>query len=327
MDYQIYGLSTFFDNKSIIELMSNFIKFSLTIICVSLSLAACSDVNASNPTNTITAPITATSIEKTKKPTPSKTAVTIPVTETLIDKFAAVVNGEGILLSDYESELIRFRETSGTGLATYGEERVLDDMIDQVLLAQAAYEDGFIVDEALIQERIQKLGLSTQALSEWKTDHGYTDESFHRAMTLAIASAWMRDTIIAGVPNEAEQVHARQILLYNSSEAEAVLAQLEAGIDFGVLADEYDPVTKGDLGWFPRGYLTVTELDDNLFSLEPGAFSGIIQSPLGYHIVQVIEHDPIHPLTANTHRVVKLQAIAEWLENQRNLGEIVILVH
>ena len=257
---------------------------------------------------------------------PSETAVSIPITETPIDIFAAIVNGEGILLSDYESELIRFHETSGTGLATYGEERVLDEMIDQVLLAQAAQEDGFIVDEALIQERIQKLGLSTQALEEWKTYNGYTDESFHRAMTLAIASAWMRDTIIAGVPNEAEQVHARQILLYNSREAEAVLAQLEAGIDFGVLAEEYDPLTKGDLGWFPRGYLTVTELDDQLFLLEPGAISGIIKSPLGYHIVQVTEYNPIHPLTANTHRVVKLQAITEWLEDQRNLGEIVILV-
>jgi len=306
--------------------MRKYIKYALAFSCLYLSLAACSDVNTSDPTNTISAPVTEVSLVKTKKPTPSETPVPKPFTETPTEIFAAVVNGEGILLTDYESELIRFRETSGTGLATYGEERVLDEMIDQVLLKQAAEEDGFIVDETMIQERIQKLGISTQALKEWKTDHGYTDESFHRAMALAIASAWMRDTIIAGVPNEAEQVHARQILLYNSSEAETILAQLEAGTDFGTLAEEYDPLTKGDLGWFPRGYLTVTELDDPLFSIEPVTYSGIIKSPLGYHIVQVIERDPIHPLTANTRRVVQLQALAAWLENQRDIGTIVIQV-
>ena len=306
--------------------MSELTKSSVVISCLCLLLAACSEVNTSELTNTITASVTETSFEETKESTPSETPVPNPVTETPAEIFTALVNGEGILLTDYESELIRFHETSGTGLATYGEERVLDEMIDQVLLAQAADEEGLIVDETMIHERIQKLGISPQALEEWKTEYGYTDESFHRAITLAIASAWMRDTIIAGVPNEVEQVHARQILLYNSIEAETVLTLLEAGTDFETLAEEYDPLTKGDLGWFPRGYLTVNELDDPLFSLEPGTYSGIIQSPLGYHIVQVIERNPIHPLTANTRRFVQLQAMTAWLENQRKIGEIVILV-
>jgi parvulin-like peptidyl-prolyl isomerase len=229
-------------------------------------------------------------------------------------------------LEDYQAELARFQAVSGTGLATYGEEVVIQDMIDQVLLAQAARESGFDVDQALLEERIDQLGLSQQELEAWKSMHGYSQEGFLRAMRWAVASAWMRDQITAQVPETADQVHARQILLYNSSEAENVYAQLEAGTEFGTLATEYDPLTKGDLGWFPPGYLLVRELDEVLFDLEPGEYSGIIQTMLGYHIVQVLERDPNYPLSADTRRALQLKALEAWLEARREESQIEILL-
>jgi parvulin-like peptidyl-prolyl isomerase len=136
----------------------------------------------------------------------------------------------------------------------------------------------------------------------------------------------MRDTIIAQVPETAEQVNARQILLYNSTEAEAAYARLEAGEAFETLAAEYDPLTKGSLGWFPRGYLNVAELDEVVFSLEPGDYSPVIQTPLGYHIVQLLERNPERPLTADARRVLQTQALSQWLQSRRGRSEIIILV-
>ncbi len=249
--------------------------------------------------------------------TPSMpTATLIPV--------AARVNGEAISLSFYESELARFQAVAGTGLATYGEEQVIVELIDQVLLAQSAAAAGFIVDEALIEEHIQQLELDTETLTAWMSANHYTLDNFFQAMRWSIAAAWMRDQIVSEVPDTTEQVHARQILLYNLDEADRVYAQLESGADFETLATEYDPLAAGGLGWFPRGYLFVPELETVIFELNPGEYSPIIPTFLGYHIAQLIERDPNRPLAADTYRSVQLQVLQTWLTTRRNDSEIIV---
>lgn len=295
------------------------------VVGSALALLGCSNeqvLPSSVPSQTA-----ATELPEADFPEPSITPTPLPLEQSSTPApLAAQVNGEGILLDEYEAELSRLQGKSGTGLATYDGEKILEDLIDQVLLAQAAVEAGFVADDAMVQTRIQELGLSDQALSEWMTAYGYSEDDLHRVMKRAISATWMRDQIITEVPSTADQVHARQILLYNSGEAEAVYAQLEAGTDFGTLAVEYDSITSGDLGWFPRNYLNVSELDEVLFTLEIGAYSPIIQTPLGYHILQVLERDPNHPLTADARRTLQVQTLRQWLEDQRNQSAIIMLL-
>jgi peptidyl-prolyl cis-trans isomerase C len=273
--------------------------------------------NAVEETRTPSATILETKIDDTPTP-PDPTATKAPL--------AASVNGEGILLEDYQVEAALYEAASGTSLATDGTNIVLQDLIDQTLLAQGARALGFEVDEMMIQKRIDELGLTEEELTIWKVENGYSEDGFIRAMKRAVASAWMRDQITKEVPRTAEQIHARQILLYNLPEAETAYALLEEGSDFEALAAEYDPVTKGELGWFPRGYLTVPELEDFIFALEPGEISSIIQTPLGFHIVQVIEREEDHPLSVNAYQVVQLQWFARWLEDQREESEILVFI-
>ncbi len=299
--------------------------FIFSVIGLSLTLTGCS--NGEVTPSTVPSPTT--SIELVD-PTVAEPGITLTPTSLVASAtpvpLAAQVNGEGISLEAYEDELARFQMTPGTGLATYSEEKVLEDLIDQVLLAQAANELGYLVDEALLDTRIRELDLSDQVLEAWMDEYGYSEEDFRQTMKRVIAAAWMRDQLIAEVPETAEQVHARQILLYNSIEAEAVYAQLENGTEFGTLAAQYEPVTLGDLGWFPRGYLNVSDLDDVLFSLEPGMYSTVIQTSLGYHIVQVLERNPNHPLAADARRVLQVQVLEKWLETRRNQSDIIFLL-
>ena len=258
-------------------------------------------------------------------PTLEGTGTTIPLqpSETPLS-LTALVNGEVISEAEYQAELARYRAAVGTEMATADEQYVLQELIDQLLMAQAAEKSGFIVDEAMVQSWIEQLDIGEQALQDWLSEHDYTDASFRATLARSIAAAWMRDQVIADVPKTAEQVHARQVLLYNSEEADGVFGQLEAGADFETLAEQYDPLTKGDLGWFPRGYLTVPELDDVVFNLAPGEHSPVIQTILGYHILQLVEKDVAHPLTPNTYRVVQTQALVHWLQDLRDQSEIII---
>jgi len=246
---------------------------------------------------------------------------------------AAIVNGEPLTLAEFQGEVARFQaaqSNSGTNLATDEvSDWVLDNFIDQILLAQAAREAGFVVDEAKLQERIDtltdQLG-SPQALTDWIGAHGYNEEQFRQSLGREMAAAWMRDQIAAGVQDYADQVHARQILLYNPDQAAQVFAILQSGQDFEALAADYDPVTGGDLGWFPLGYLTAPAVEQAVFSLEPGQYSGVIETPIGFHIVQLVERDGQHPLSPETRQVLQIKTLQSWLADRRSLSDIQVLL-
>lgn len=240
---------------------------------------------------------------------------------------AAEVNGAGIPRSNLEAELARYQAASGGELSEDERQQVLDDLINQALLAQAAAEEGFAPGEAEIQARIdqlvEQLG-SQEALTKWMADYGYTEKDFRQALAQGMAAAWMRDRIIAAVPETAEQVHARQILVDTREEAEQVLARLNAGSNFAGLAAEYDPVAEGELGWFPRGYLLYPEVEEAAFRLAEGQHSEIIQTSNGFHIILVIERDSERPLTADARLLLQEQALQEWLEQKRSESTITI---
>ena len=286
---------------------------SLTLI-VALGLSACASLFGTPSTPTPSVP----------SPTPAPPTPTPPPS-------AAVVNGEYITLAEFQAELQRYKTAQqGLGKTVLDEDAnktVLEDLIAQVLLAQAARDAGFNLTEADLQSRIDALTAQVggaDVLSKWQSEHGYDEASFRLALKRAAESAWMRDKIIADVPNTAEQVHVRQILTYNEQDALAVLEQLKAGNDFNELAITYDPVTGGELGWVPRGYLLDPKADEAVFALEVGAYTDIIVTDAGFHIFKAIEREPNHPLSPDALLLLQEQTIKKWLAQQRQQGEIIL---
>jgi parvulin-like peptidyl-prolyl isomerase len=294
----------------------------LFLLVVMLILVSCSN-NTSTPTEVIW---TDTPLFT---PIPTLTATPFPPSPTPIP-LAALVNGEMITMAEFQAELARYktaqRETASP-LDVSHEKIVLDDLIDQVLLSQGAQQAGFEVDETLFDERWNKLvddSGGEQEVMGWLAENGYTEESFRTVLARAIAAAWMRDQILDAVPNDLEQVHARQILLYNLEQAQEVLAQLESGNDFATLAATFDPVLSGDLGWFPRGYLPYAQLEQAVFDLQPLEYSEIVETPLGFHILQLIERDPERDLDPDARLTLQAKALQDWLEERRKQSDIEI---
>ena len=242
---------------------------------------------------------------------------------------AAVVNGEYITIAEYEAELARFQTAIALqGLSLPDDEAsqmVLEDMIAQVLLSQAAREENFEVTEADLQSRIDalvsQLG-SADALTQWQSAHGYDNASFRVALKRSIEAAWMRDNIIAGVPASVEQIHLRQILTYNEADAQTALAELSAGTDFDELAARYDPVTGGELGWVPQGYLLDANADAEVFALQTGEVSAIIATEAGFHIFKAVERAE-HELSPDALLAMQELALKNWIADQREKSDIV----
>jgi peptidyl-prolyl cis-trans isomerase C len=300
-------------------------KIALWLLVGALLIAACGAVTE------VPTPASATPPPSPAPPTGTPTPVLPTPTPVPL---AARVNGEEITQAEFEEELARFQAASEQGGETSETEpearqRVLDELVDQVLLAQSAREAGFSLTDNELQARLDALAKEAggeQALAAWQADNGYSPESFLKSFERSLASAWMRDQVITAVPETGEQVHARQILLHNEDQAREVLARLGAGEDFEILAVEFEPVTFGDLGWFPRGYLLEPALEEAVFALEPGAYSRVVETRVGFHLIHLIERTTDRPLDPDARLALQRKALREWLDTRRSESEIQTLL-
>lgn len=262
--------------------------------------------------------------------TPTATFTPLPPTATP-EPLALTVNGEGIPLVEFNAELARYT-TAQTALgktvdSAAATSAVIEDYVAQLLLAQAAHANGFTLDDAALQARIDSLAAQVggaDGLSAWQQSHGYSEQAFRSALRRAAESAWMRDKIISTVPSTAEQVHVQQILLYNQDTAQNFLAQLNGGADFNELAFKADPLTRGDLGWVPRGYLLNLQIEEAAFNLSVDQFSDVIATDVGFHIVRILGRDPSRPLSPDALLSLQETALKKWVEEQRAQANVVL---
>jgi peptidyl-prolyl cis-trans isomerase C len=296
-------------------------------ICVSpIWLSAC---NKSSPVSTGTSPVVELTETPVIPPEPTRTPVLPTATPVPL---AAIVNGEAITLAEFQAEVSRYQESAsitGTILASDTNTIIMDELIGQTLLAQAATENGYIVDDSLIQAKThaleEQLG-GPQALQDWQNAHAYTVADFTTALKRSIGAAWMRDKIISAVPETMEEVHVLQILLLTSAEADQVYHRLQTGEEFLDIATTYDPVTQGDLGWFPRGYLSDPKIEEAAFALQPGQYSSVVETATGYHILYMLERDMAHALQPDARRALQAKAVQEWIDERKAQSQIQILL-
>jgi len=264
-------------------------------------------------------------------PTPQlPTATPVPPTATPPPS-VATVDGEYITVAEFQAELARYKSAQTALGITVSEEdankAVLEDMITQVMLSQAARAANFNLTEPDLKSRLDALTKSVggaEALSAWESAHGYDDASFKVALKLSAEAAWMRDKIIADVPTTVEQIHVRQILTYNEEDARAALEKLKGGADFDELAAQYDPTTLGELGWVPRGYLLDAKADEAVFALQAGAYSDVVATDAGFHIFKALERGD-HPLSPDALLTVQELALKNWVAEQRAKSKIVLV--
>jgi parvulin-like peptidyl-prolyl isomerase len=269
--------------------------------------------------------------DPTLSPTPTATSTPQSPTETPTP-IAALVSGEPIYLSDFEDELARYRDAHGTDLATSeANETVLRALIDRKLLAQGAKLQGYSFDEAMIDQKIDQLivDLGEEAvLQTWLQRNHYTMASFRDALAEENLASAMVGLIVEGVSKLDVHANALHILVATESEAGQLRGQILSGADFAELAviHSLDLSTRpagGDLGWFARGTLTIPEVEEIVFSLQPGDLSEVIDSELGFHLILLIDLEE-RPLSFPLLESRREQAVENWLIAQREITEIEI---
>ena len=300
----------------------------LLLAAAMLFVSSCSDMETENPGENEPSQAVETAVDPSQAP---QTQTPVDPTPTVISEpLAVLVNGFPVFLSDYEEELQRYQAALNEAGSEIDESQqsqtVLDNLINEELLRQAAQQSNLSINDAEFQERlnflVQEIG-GEAVFSEWLAENFYSEESFQRAYRRSLDAAAQREKILSSLAEEAEQVHALQIFVTDKADAEEVLDDLNAGYDFETLAALYDTVTGGELGWFPRNYLTQIKVEEAAFALEPGQFSQIIESSLGFHILYVLEREN-RALDPDAYRVLTRLTLEKWVTEQRSLSSIEI---
>ena len=201
--------------------------------------------------------------------------------------------------------------------------RVLNILIGQELLWQAALERGTVASDDEVNEAFDEISASFD--SDFQFDNrlhesGYTRASYREDLKQRIsAQKWIRENIRIEVDDAEvarfyednrerfatpEQLHARHILLKTTPDDDEAERQrlteklLEirqralSGEDFGDLAAEYSEDSSaargGDLGYFPRGRM-VPAFEQAAFELPAGEISNVVETRFGLHLIQTLD--------------------------------------
>lgn len=258
----------------------------------------------------------------TKTALPAQTQVPTP------EPIAARVNDQVITLATLDREVSRrldgikgMGDPLPTDMNTF-RLSVLDALIQQVVIEQAAAIQGVQVTEADVQAELDATIKIAGSKENWEAqlqaDH-MTEEEYRAGLRSTLITGKMRDIVTVNACKNVEEAHARHILVADEATANQVKARLDGGADFAALAAQYslDVTTRqigGDLGWFARGQLLQAAVEDAAFSLPLNAISAPVKSELGYHIIQTLERSKDRPIDPETCARLTQSAFEQWIQ-------------
>ena len=243
------------------------------------------------------------------------------------NRIVAVVNDDVITEADVTSRVSELLEAqppdaANTPRAADVHQMMLRHLIEQRLILQEAKRLNITIEADAIDDRFEKIREkfdSDEALTAALTQSALTQEGLkeqirQQLMVDRLIDAKVRSTIsvspqevakeLEGHPEvvkTGDRVRASHLLIRVTEarpeeKARALIDDLHrlirGGADFAQLAKRYseDPLAEsgGSMGWVAQGEL-LPELDQALFTLEPGQLSGPMKTRLGFHLVRIDE--------------------------------------
>lgn len=228
-------------------------------------------------------------------PSPEQSAVNLRVDSAK----AATVNGATIYVSDVELE------AAGQGIITPGEpftaehpdfQRVLDQLIDQKLMAQEARRLGLDGgDEAQRRLKAAEERILGNILVESLVAKEVDEDAIRRMYDQQVKLQQLDD-----------EVRIRHILVADEATANKVIADLKDGGDFAAIAFEYSTDKETRLDGGELGFVAPNLLEEpfptEIANTQVGAYSDPFQTDRGWHILQVDERRKPAPKTLDQMR-------------------------
>jgi len=243
------------------------------------------------------------------------------------DVAVARVNGAAVWKSDVN------REAVAQGLIGEGEpldvtsdlfRRVLDEVVDQKLLAAEALKRR--LDRDPVAQR--RLAAARERILGDMLVEGVVDRAVNENAIKALYQEQLK------LSKQSEEIHARQILVANQADGDAVKKLLASGASFEALALErsIDTATRfngGDLGYFTTDVMP-TQYEGALKAAKKGEIVGPFVTEAGWAVVRVEDRRLEQPITLEEARpqIVRFltyDEVRDLLERLRRQSKVNVL--
>lgn len=254
----------------------------------------------------------------------------------VVDEVVAVIGDKKVLYSDIEETFMQLRAQGESTNEYTRCEILEELMIQKLMINQAEIDSILVTESQVETELEQRMRYFINQIGSEQKLEAYFNKSIIEikddfrddirdqmlinemrnqitgdvSVTPSEVRSYYRGLPADSVPYVDAEVEYNQIIIYPESTNEAIFEVREKlleirekvlnGENFVTLAviNSEDPESAargGDIGWFPRAELP-PEYAKAAFALKPGAISKIVESSIGYHLIQCIEKtdDRIH---------------------------------
>ena len=224
------------------------------------------------------------------------------------DGTAATVNGVAISQEELDINYQQFLQlyefygidVTADDVKLEARNSMLETMITQELLMQEAEKREITVTDEEVEEYLTDMvnnqyGGSREELETAVEEAGMTMDYYKEAQREELMMTKLNADLV-NHPETVDVIKARHILVASEEEPNEIIAKLDNGEDFAVLAKEYSldgsAADGGDLGYFATNGVTTSKMVDEFTAgaqaLEVGEYSKTpVMSQFGYHIILV----------------------------------------
>lgn len=277
-------------------------------------------------------------------------------------KVAATVDGQKILASQVDTEIAKmkkdhpqiFEGENGKKMEKQFRDRILDNLVSNLLVSQEAKRQGISVSDAEIMAKLSMMQAQYHSEKQFKdaiAASGSTIEALKERIRLQILTTRMIEEVTEEVTvtmadardyyrvnkqvfKAAPTVRIRMIKVLDQKKAETLVARLKAGADFAALAraDSIDPSKSkgGDLGVKP-----VSSLPDEVVGSARVAPEGQVVGPIrgkdGIYIISVTKRfgerqQTFEEVRDRIFQILKqekqVRAFNDWIESLKKKAKV-----
>lgn len=168
--------------------------------------------------------------------------------------------------------------------------RVLEGLIEDQIIVLEAKQRGLRVTEDELNKALERQGKANEIEQKISALYGMSLADFKEIIAEQVLKEKLKNAVLT-------RIRVRHILVSTQQVATVAKGQLDSGKDFGEVAKEFTQDTKskdagGDLGYWRKGELSTQispAFEEAAFALQVNQVSGIVQSPFGFHLIQVTE--------------------------------------
>jgi len=248
-----------------------------------------------------------------------------PISRQMLESQVVMAESGRLIFGDEESKTDQERAAEDLALRL----EVFNNLVGMELASQEAIRRGYRPADEEVEAAFEELKSGydgAETLYKVLDQYGTTEEELRSQLIKSMAlKKWHENDFLAQIKVDDDEARAfydqhptigehddlvriSQIFLSvplgsagdqkvkAKERGEKALARIKAGEDFGTVAADVSDApnaaaSRGDSGWLRKGQ-SVGMFEEDIAGLRPGEMTGLLESPMGYHLFTVTEDKP-----------------------------------